>query len=139
MSKFLDETGLATLWGLIEAGDTNVKNSSAQIVCGSYTGTGKYGASNPNTLTFPFKPKLAVIFMVVEPNGNASFINAPFSPNINNSADKYYTIGLSAAGRSFKGVKWSGNTVSWYHAEATNPATYQLNVSGNTYYYYAIT
>lgn len=55
---FLDETGLAELWELIKAED----EKGAKIATGSYTGTGKYGSSNPCSLTFDFVPKAFIVF-----------------------------------------------------------------------------
>lgn len=43
-------------------GDINsVLDSSVKIETGSYVGTGTYGSSNPNSLTFGFQPKIIII------------------------------------------------------------------------------
>lgn len=44
------------------ANNTTLANTKAEIATGSYTGTGTYGASNPNSLTFAFAPKLLMLF-----------------------------------------------------------------------------
>lgn len=65
---FLDETGLAELWALIQAEDNEVSttltalaNSKGMISMWSYTGTGTFGADNPCSLTFDFVPKLIIM------------------------------------------------------------------------------
>ena len=55
---FLDETGLAELWSLVKAEDAK----GVKIAAGSYVGTGTYGSSNPNSLTFDFVPKIVMLF-----------------------------------------------------------------------------
>lgn len=99
----------------------------AQVEVGSYVGTGTYGSSNKNSLTFDFEPK-AVIFR--SPNN-------PMMPPV-------YIEGASAMG-AFRAentnystvvqVSVSGKTISWYNATS---AIYQGNNSGTTYHYIAI-
>lgn len=50
-------------------------SSCAKIVSGTYTGTGVYGQSNPNSLTFPFNPYIVAIY-----GENPSGILLPPSP-----------------------------------------------------------
>ncbi len=47
-----------------------VVSSGAKIVTGSYVGTGTYGESNPNSLTFDFEPKFVLIFWAEAGNAN---------------------------------------------------------------------
>ena len=110
--------------GMVTALSKGIRNNLTQIYTGSYTGTGQYGSSNPNTLTFPFEPKLVVVGFGLDgwlifittgtENSDAFFANAYYSNK--------YTI--------------SGNELKWYTHD-TNPA-YQLNVSGATYHFIAI-
>ena len=37
------------------------KEAGVRIATGSYVGTNRYGASNPNSLTFPFVPKIVIV------------------------------------------------------------------------------
>ena len=92
-----------------------------QVYTGSYTGTGTYGSSNPNTLTFPFEPKILVV-------GNYWQFTAPYGCP---------SAPCMGSGNSVGGVNlnWSGNSVSWY---STRSDTLQLNESGKTYNYFAI-
>lgn len=103
--------------------------TAPQIASGSYTGTGTYGASKPNSLTFDFAPK----FLVVAKNGKQTGYSSggsfywvyPSTGSVNiTKANDSYTPSVSV----------SGNTVSWY----VDAAATQLNVSGTTYHYFAI-
>lgn len=88
---------------------------NCQVYTTTYTGTGKYGAANPNTLTFPFKPALVMII------GNLSMGFTTF--------DSPYFINTEAYSCN---ASWSneGKTVTWYH---TSRDSAQLN-SGNWLY-----
>ena len=124
---FLDETGLAELWSLIQAED--VKHD--KIAKGSYVGTGKYGSSNKNSLTFPFEPKVLII-------------NVPyFSSNMYFwcpyvcGASQVIVFNINDHGIFKINVTVSGNTISWYLVDNVNAAA-QMNHSGTTYHYVAI-
>lgn len=101
--------------------------TAPKIATGSYTGTGKYGSNNKNSLTFDFEPQLVILANVNSYNGIP--MHAIFQRN--QSSYIYYTGGP---------VSWSGKTMSWYTTEtnASNGANYQLNTSGKTYNYIAI-
>ena len=96
-----------------------------KIAAGSYVGTGTHGKNNPNTLTFPFEPKLLII-SPAEHNGVAAF------PMVNP-----WTIYSGVrAGVSFSGtILWDTNSVSLY---APRDQFDQMNQSGDMYYYVAI-
>ena len=118
---------------------------SVKIATGRYVGTGTYGASNPNTLTFPFEPKVV-------------FIQAEFSSSVSDSVNKatiicssdffetdYHEIGNSVGSQTIDGGACSltvdGNTISWYVKRAfqdTSMVYVQLNLSGTVYNYVAI-
>lgn len=115
-----------------------------KIATGSYTGTGTYGASNPNSLTFEFEPKLVFMFKDKFPvYGSASSttsypvygttigMTTTYSRSLFNiygrrSGDDYYLYAKKSS---------DGKTLSWYH-EADARA--QINDSGVTYRYIAI-
>ena len=92
----------------------------ARIATGSYTGTGTYGPSNPNSLTFGFVPKLVVVRATGGDGGHSWIIGCNHGKGGN---DAWVTI------------TWNSNTVAWYH---NSSADYQLNASGTKYYYLAI-
>ena len=99
------------------------------VETGQYTGTGLYGADNPNSLTFPFKPKL----LIVAANGRVSA----------NYAGSFYWVYPSVGAVALRSANTSAapfvtaseNTVTWY---ATDSVSDQLNSSGIVYYYIAI-
>lgn len=108
-------------------------NTYKNMVLGSYVGTGKKGASNPNSLTFGFVPKLVVVqgdgglaselFMV---NG-AGFARIPVGREGNMGAFVSF---------AFVATAWDGTTVSWYTLNADG-AEEQFNAEDSTYRYIA--
>lgn len=98
--------------------------NKVQIATGSYAGTGTYGSSNPNSLTFDFVPKFVIL------SGGEGYSGTPC-----------YSIWFSGFGKlGFYDIPYSkaevnGNTLTWYHQSS---ATFQSNISGTTYYYMAI-
>lgn len=116
----------------------------ARIATGSYTGTGTYGESNPNSLTFAFEPKLVFMFkdklplyMNVDTTeahpvyGTTIGMTTAYSKSLFNiygrrSGDDYYLYAKKSS---------DGKTLSWYHGAGAND---QMNGSGATYQYIAI-
>lgn len=100
-------------------------NTIPKIVTGSYVGTGTYGASNPNTLTFDFVPRYFRIGSAVGPwfEGMGYMSTYQFIDTSKN----LYTASAT--------VTVSGKTISWYN---TSNAERQCNNSGWTYVYIAI-
>lgn len=112
----------------------------AKIEVGSYVGTGKYGSSNPNKLTFGFVPKMVLIGLNYDVSGNWAYAF---------SYEGLYIAGMSkmrvftrekASGSATKGENImlktsSGNVLEWYSA---GTAPYQLNDTSRTYVYIAI-
>lgn len=95
--------------------------NTARISCGSYVGTGTYGAGNPNTLTFDFRPLLLIW-------GDPVY-------------DQYTTVVCMRGRDNQPGPNgrittiWGNNSVSWYH---NSSAQEQANSSGVSYPYVAI-
>ena len=87
-----------------------------QIYTGSYVGTGTYGQSNPNTLTFPFEPKSVMI------RGKPSYSAA--------SSTMMLWWGGDYQGSEYS-IKLVGTTLTWYD----NNASMQNNDTNITYYY----
>ena len=100
-----------------------------KIEVGSYLGTGTYGASNPNSLTFGFEPKLLLLSYGtagLQPNGGYwqnCFIWFSGNQNVLSGSASYPNTFSS-----------DGNTLSWYG----NNANGQCNISSATYNYIAI-
>lgn len=139
--------------GLISTAQTTA-NGRARIATGSYTGTGTYDLANPNTLTFPFSPK--IVFIRKAPDGvtngyagnNDAF--AVFSQTASNVSEDYSATSSGNAG-GFAGTlyipsntypfayrlkgKLVSKTLTWCNLES---AKYQANGSGEVYYWTAI-
>lgn len=126
--------------------------NKVQIATGSYTGTGTYGASNPNSLTFDFAPKVIMAVCARYTNSGSNFPNgysyAPFFAETNQhnvvhmdalTSDAYgWRAGLGQTNSSkypYGKKSADGKTLYWYHEGG---AGYQYNTSGYTYYYIAI-
>ena len=115
-----------------------------RIATGSYTGTGTYGASNPNSLTFEFEPKLVFMFkdkfpVYGGPNNTTSYpvygttigmtteyARCLFNIYGRKSGDDYYLYAKKSS---------DGKTLSWYHGAGADD---QMNDSGVTFNYIAI-
>ena len=106
-----------------------------KIATGRYVGTGTYGASNPNMLTFEFEPKLVLIcdrlYSVLI---GTSYTDNPVFGVIWGQLEESYTA-ITAARYSTKHVKKTGTTMYWYDNDGSD---LQLNGSGSTYIYIAL-
>lgn len=99
------------------------------IATGSYTGTGTYGASNPNSLTFDFEPKLVIC-------GIATTGLKPDDTYWSNGFVWYFGTPIQYTGNGkIINMRVDGNTLSWY---SSNDMTSQLNYSATAYNYIAI-
>lgn len=113
----LPDDALATIKTLIDAERAHA-DTKAQIAVGKYTGTGKFGSSNKNTLAFDFAPKVVIIVKQgAEPNSTVVFIQGATGAMPSKS---------SAGDSSVCWLTWSGNSVTWY---ATAGAEAQFNDS----------
>lgn len=111
-------------------GDKLLDVPGVKIATGSYVGTGKYGKSNPNTLTFDFEPKAVFIF------GTKASNDAGTSMMYFWGDSSFTLIYASYSGALPSGtVSVSGNTMSWYD---TSQTYYQCNQSNRTYNYIAL-
>lgn len=113
MAKFLDETGLATVWA-------KAVGKFVKVATGSYYGTDKYGTSNPNSLTFDFKPKIVIIYSDAASSAEGSYGNS--SGNNFMIFVNYKTL-VPTSSTNVLGynvyVKFNGNTVSWYSSTSS--------------------
>lgn len=106
---------------------------TVKIETGSYTGTGTYGASNPNTLAFSFEPKIVFI----------TYAGSSFVPGTDYFADSaIYLIGSSFSRVAVSGtvLNWSidGVVLNWYTSGSAATARSQLNQNGYMYNYVAL-
>ena len=101
-----------------------------KIESGAYVGTGTYGESNPNSITFEFTPKLVFIY-----RDNVSMGIPMLFPYI--WGENYFYTGSNITSGNYQQatVSINGNVMSWYTA---GNASYQLNQSGDIYHYIAL-
>lgn len=106
---------------------------TVKIETGSYTGTGTYGASNPNTLTFSFEPK--IVFINAIPASYNGLILPFISP-----CRSALTISTKLGDGARIDVAWHGqnsipeNSVSWHGISSD----LQMNQTGLDYQYVAL-
>ena len=112
----------------------------AQVVSGSYVGTGTHGAENPNTLDFPFMPKIVMVLRMINDFPDYFDILWLVNPLEYSSWKNPHN---TSAGHA---VEWDGDEsvgiVSWWMkptgTNASSGAADQRNVEGVTYHYIAI-
>ncbi len=106
-----------------------------RIVVGTYTGSGQYGSSHKNTLTFPRKP-LAVMVVGGSYQATSLFLRPGTQGTAHETAGSGCTLSLA----------WGEDSFSWYattrvtgsNSSASISAAGQLNESGKTYTYLAL-
>lgn len=121
VNKYQEVTGYAA----IPAGTTieylGKLGDKARVQVLSYIGTGTYGSSNPNSLTFDFIPKL---FWISGP-GYAYYTDMLVfygdTERSEGNSDYYFT---------FNNISWEGKKVSWY---STSNTKLQANIAGEKY------
>ena len=114
----------------------------SEIASGSYVGDGKYGETNPNSLTFNFKPMVIMFYGRVRDDANTG--RKYLVTALCDSGEYFCPTG---ANQTYGRMSVSGNTVSWYttntqdaHDEEKAPLVpcSQMNGDGETYHYVAI-
>lgn len=122
---------------LAKKADSTTVSSLAQyatkIYKGSYVGKGTVGSANPNSITFPFTPKLVII----DPSSRGSFGTAGVGQIFLfwGTAKQYYYSNV----RGYVTYDDKTNKMTWY-ADSTYAADtgYQFNNLNQTYNYIAI-
>lgn len=118
--------------------------NKVRIATGSYTGTGAYGESNPNSLTFDFAPKVILLLGAFDSMWGSMLGKKDYGSNTIMVLDTMTTeyaqrqgfINSNKADYNNYGRKSSdGKTVEWY---STISASTQCNISGVNYHYIAI-
>ena len=100
----------------------------ARVQMVSYIGTGTYGSSNPNSLTFDFVPKVILIYRPPKNRDDYYHICMFLFNGVNTGITLAY-------GTGFNNVTWNNKEVSWY---STGASENQMSVSGQKYYAAAI-
>mgnify|MGYP004622760533 CR=1 FL=1 len=116
------ETKITDVLGNLIAIPADQIKDGVKIATGSYTGTGTYGSSNPNSLTFEFEPKIVIITCAS---------SGPIICFLCSQTQENYVYN---GGNLKATASWNGMTVNWY---GTSQAA-QSNVSGYTYNFIAI-
>lgn len=101
----------------------------AKIATGSYTGTGTYGASSPNSLTFEFEPRVVFVNSVKDTFFAIFQAGVECATSIRTESSRIIQPKAGNLTTSF-----SGKTLKWYFSDAL----YQGNGSGYEYKYIAI-
>lgn len=126
-------------------------NTRARVVLGTYTGTGVYGADNPNVIELGFKPQLVIINKSFSTDSGANSTGA----NVRNGLSLFYGNGENQSyayvGTSARWVEnaWTATVtetgISWYYTldtvdgyDTKRTEAVQLNYSGVEYTYIAI-
>ena len=98
---------------------------------GSYTGTGEYGPSHPNTLTFDFYPKMIILDVQV----NHHYNGTPENYILCEGRTAFPAAGSSSSNT----LTWGEKSVSWYFdSGSSSQADRQFNVKGQVYHYLAL-
>ena len=116
--------GVGLLDGILQVSANNTPYTKINI--GNYLGTGQFGESNPNMLTFNFSPKILFIC----PLSSSGSSNMCYAINGTKAVQTFFD------GRvDYSNFSWNGKTVSWWNR---SQAYYQLNGSSVKYIYIAI-
>jgi hypothetical protein len=129
VDKYQEVTGYAA----IPAGTTieylGKLGDKARVQVLSYVGTGTYGSSNPNSLTFDFVPKLVIVALSKDKSNNPNVRPEPYDGWSNMFL---WIHGMAMTGMSQSTIYFTndGKKLSWY---ASNYAGSQCNESGSVY------
>lgn len=104
---------------------------NCRIATGSYVGDGKYGASNPCTLSFDFKPLWLMI-------GEGQTSESTTPEMMDTSFFVYPSRGASSVSGKALRVTWADDYVKWYCTSSLSSAGAQNNTEGCTYYWVAL-
>lgn len=132
--------------GVSSLADLENAFGGAKIQTFSYSGTGKSGSSNPNSITFGFAPKCVMLLRYRE-SGHEYWYDIPTEIANNNTKGSWImllenmtttfkedcgfgTNGYAAKTGYYGKKSADGKTISWYSAAGVEN---QFNVSGNTY------
>ena len=135
--------GHGTISGKIIQNNKDITSKVIETVGGakiqvlSYIGTGTYGSSNPNLLTFDFIPKIVTIGYIDYQYSSDEY---PYLRYINfiYPAPQSSQSGRSGSYYMYHNVKWKEETLIWYASGSSPSSSGQLNESNKLYYVVAI-
>lgn len=136
----VEEATVNDALGLLPGVISNLNETQLSMLTierGEYTGNGRYGSANPNSITFSFVPD---IVFIIEQNNSTSVrgYQATFFPK-NSAVKQWSTQGPSGDAALeiyglYQNLSLSGNTLSWYGVNES----YQMNKNNKPYSWYAI-
>lgn len=127
------ETKITDVLGNLIAIPAGQIKDGVKIATGSYKGTGTYGKSNPNSLTFAFEPKLVVVGTLIP----GKYASGEWRSGFLWAYGQTYTE-TCVNENSIVTFSQSGKTLNWWVSGNTHNAGNQQNSSGQTYNYVAI-
>ncbi|WP_298033825.1 DUF6273 domain-containing protein [uncultured Dysosmobacter sp.] len=110
-----------------------------KIEIGSYWGTGTFGADHPNILTFDRNVSLLAVYTAdrgLQPSSGGFRDGVIWLPSV-----KETQVYVDSSGSNIR-FSQDGNSIAWHSTVAASSSAgpgYQLNVSGQQYFYFAIT
>ncbi len=126
-------SGLSAETSARQSADTAIENAlisamgthgyNCRAVMGSYTGTGKSGASNPTTIVTDFTP----LVLVLATDGD-TYIRI-------RQSDQTYADHDFTGGNATNQITWSTNGISWYNTVTSSANERQANERGIEYHY----
>lgn len=136
------ETQITDVLGNLIAIPADQIKDGVKIATGSYTGTGTYGSSHPNSLTFDFEPAVLLVSSPsnygLEGFGYDSASNVTYAmigSVLTTSYKQYFGIGVNTNATGYGKKSFDGKKFSWYN---TASAANQWNASKKVYHYIAI-
>ena len=103
---------------------------SPKISSGYFIGTGTHNESNPNSLTFDFKPA----FVIVQPERDLSLEILVMVYGVTATG---MNTGSGSASAQVQ-ITWEHTTVSWYHEGEAGDSGSPTDDEGTKYYYFAV-
>lgn len=103
---------------------------NCKIVYGSYTGNGKYGSGNKNTLSFNHKPLLVLVQA-------KNYVTNTADYHLRMVRDSVWANGVHENYYFAQTVSWGDKSVTWYSTSG-NTADAQFNKSSTVYTYVAL-
>ena len=115
----------------------------------SYVGTGTYGVNNPCSITFSFAPKVVIWLGYINSIQWRDNTYRALQSELHRCSilpasiltTKYkesFAFAINEAASSYGKKDSSGHTFTWYNIVTSNGAHYQLNNSGDPYYFMGI-
>ena len=120
------ETKITDVLGNLISIPVDQIKDGVKIAVGSYTGTGTYGSSNPNSLTFAFEPKLVFIGLKDQ--------RPPVCAFAISGQTTFSKTNVDSSSQTNR-CSFSGNSFTWYNEI---DADIQFNIFNRTYCYVAI-